>query len=196
MLIKKRPSLKCQFYFRKERNVLKYSLYTKRFPFSIPPSKQKRINVPSLGHFCKSPGGFALSTSSSTSSWPLVWVFSRWGKTPDIQYAPVQTWCKRKTKFWNWFAWWILLFSWPDSNFTMHTALSIFLVIIQMFQHRNAVNSIVNYVGPNSKVFLLPKNIIRKISRNKTHVLFSLEKTSTFFFENYICSILKEAHFS
>lgn len=184
MFIKKKTQFKMSVLFQEGKNILKYSLHTKRFPFSIPPLKQKRTNVP-----CKSPGGLP-SAPHSLAPDLLCGVFRRWGKTPDRQYAPVQTWCKRKTEFWHWFARWILLFCWPDSNFTTPTALSIFLVMIQMFQQRNDVNYMVNYVGPNSKVFLLPKNIIRKISRSKTHVLFSLKKkkTFTFFFENYIWS--------
>lgn len=162
------------------------------------PIETEKDKCPQPGTLLQKSWWFSLSTSSFTSSRPLVWIFRRWGKTPDEQYTPVHTWCKRKTEFWNWFARWILLFCWPDSNFITPTALSIFLVMIQMFQQRNAVNSIVNYMGPNSKVFLLPKNIIRKISRNKTHVLFSLKKKKLSPFSlkiTYDTHNLKEAHF-
>lgn len=65
--LKKRPSLKCQIYFRKERNVLKYSLHTKRLSllrFPIETEKDKCSQpgeqswlVSSHRHYCRSPGG-------------------------------------------------------------------------------------------------------------------------------------------
>lgn len=82
MFIKKKTQFKMSVLFQEGKNILKYSLHTKRFPFSIPPLKQKRTNVPSLGHYCKSPGGLP-SAPHSLAPDLLCGVFRRWGKTPD-----------------------------------------------------------------------------------------------------------------